>query len=120
MARVSSAANRVHYSGLGCGGHWTYLGTAGATVRFREVIDSGKSSTCKGVGEVTLSREGARLRYRFSGDGVVSGAQVLHELDHFLLSLGIGQQRRDHALTRLEAPLQAGGNGLQRGRALRQ
>ena len=41
-------------------------------MRFSEDIDSGKSKTCKGVGQVTLIREGARLRYRFSGGGVVS------------------------------------------------
>jgi hypothetical protein len=68
----SSAANRVHYTGLNCGGHWTYLGTSGATVRFREVIDTGRGGKCKGAGEVTLTREGARLRYGFSGGGVVS------------------------------------------------
>jgi hypothetical protein len=68
----SSAANRVRYTGINCGGHWTYLGTSGVTVRFREVIDSGRGGKCKGVGEVTLSREGPRLRYRFSGGGVVS------------------------------------------------
>ena len=68
----NSTANRVHYSGLGCGGRWTYLGTIGETVRFREVIDSGRSATCKGTGEVTLMRAGSRLRFRFSGGGVVS------------------------------------------------
>lgn len=68
----SSAANRVRYSGLGCGGHWSYLGTSGATVRLREDIDSGKSAKCKGTGLITLNREGARLRYQFAGGGVVS------------------------------------------------
>jgi hypothetical protein len=68
----SSAANRVRYTGINCGGHWTYLGTSGPTVRFREVIDSGRGGKCKGAGEVTLVREGARLLYRFSGGGVVS------------------------------------------------
>jgi hypothetical protein len=68
----TTAANRVRYTGINCGGHWTYLGTSGVTVRFREVIDSGRGGKCKGVGEVTLSREGPRLRYRFSGGGVVS------------------------------------------------
>jgi hypothetical protein len=72
----ASAANSVHYSGIDCGGHWTYLGTSGATVRFREVIDSGSSASCKGVGEVTLSREGARLSYRFSGGGVISRGRL--------------------------------------------
>lgn len=72
----NNAANRVHYSGIDCGGHWTYLGTSGGTVRFREVIDSGKSAKCKGVGQVTLSREGARLRYRFSGGDVVSRGRL--------------------------------------------
>jgi hypothetical protein len=71
-ALSSSTANRVRYTGINCGGRWTYLGTSGATVRFREVIDSGKSAKCKGVGEVSLSREGARLLYRFEGGGVVS------------------------------------------------
>src|SRR5205085_305792 len=63
----NSRANWVHYTGIDCGGHWTYLGTSGSTVRFREVIESGKSKTCKGVGQVTLTRDGARLRYRFAG-----------------------------------------------------
>jgi hypothetical protein len=69
---ATSAVNAVHYTGIDCGGHWTYLGTTGTTVRFREVIDSGRSPACKGVGEVTLIRSGARLQYRFGGGGVVS------------------------------------------------
>jgi hypothetical protein len=69
---ATSEPNTVHYTGLNCGGDWTYLGTSGAAVHFREVIDTGNSSTCKGVGEVTVSREAARLRYQFSGGGVVS------------------------------------------------
>jgi hypothetical protein len=68
----SATANRVHYTGINCGGHWAYSGTSGVTVSFREVIDIGKGGKCKGVGEVTLRREEARLRYRFSGGGVVS------------------------------------------------
>jgi hypothetical protein len=69
---ATTAVNEVHYTGIDCGGHWTYLGATGTTVRFREVIDSGRSSACKGVGEVTLIRLGGRLQYRFSGGGVVS------------------------------------------------
>jgi hypothetical protein len=68
----NSASNPVHYTGLNCSGHWTYLGTTAETARFREVIASGKSAKCKGVGEVTLTRTGTRLRYRFTGGGVVS------------------------------------------------
>ena len=69
---TNSAENRVRYSGIDCGGNWTYLGTSGATVRFREMIDTGRSTACKGVGEVTLTRAGDRLGYRFAGGGVVS------------------------------------------------
>ncbi|TMK40125.1 MAG: hypothetical protein E6G56_08990 [Actinobacteria bacterium] len=66
------AANPVRYTGINCGGHWTYLGASGQTVRFREVIDSGQSKTCKGVGAVSVTRAGAGLRYEFRGGGVVS------------------------------------------------
>ncbi len=72
--------NRVHYTGIDCSGHWTYLGRPNAivtspTYRFREVIDSGAGKACKGVGIVSLSDQGqppGRLRYEFRGGGVVS------------------------------------------------
>jgi hypothetical protein len=70
----ASAANHVYYSRIDCSGHWTYLGVSGAKVRFREVIDHGKSATCTGVGEITLVRQGAQLRYQFTAPGEVSRA----------------------------------------------
>ena len=67
-----SARNSVAYTGINCRGHWTYLGTRGDRSRFREVIDRGRGGKCKGVGEVTLGREGERLRFTFKGGGVES------------------------------------------------
>jgi hypothetical protein len=67
------AANTVHYSGIDCGGNWSYLGNAGTTYRFREVIDRGAGGSCKGVGTVQLTPEGSnRLGYSFRGGGVSS------------------------------------------------
>jgi hypothetical protein len=68
-----SARNTVSYTGIDCGGHWTYLGARGPDYRFREVIDRGRGGKCKGVGEVTLQRQGHdRLQYTFRGGGVES------------------------------------------------
>jgi hypothetical protein len=68
----SRAHNTVHYTGIDCGGRWTYLGREDAAYRFREVITRGKSATCKGVGTVTLTPAEDRLRYEFRGGGIVS------------------------------------------------
>jgi hypothetical protein len=69
----SGTRNTVHYSGIDCSGNWTYLGRTNRAFRFREVIDRGKSSTCKGVGTVSLIPKGTnQLRYEFRGGGVVS------------------------------------------------
>ena len=67
------AANTVHYTGIDCGGNWTYLGRSDGAYRFREVIDRGAGGTCKGVGVVTLTpTSGDRLRYLFQGGGIES------------------------------------------------
>jgi hypothetical protein len=69
----SGKQNTVHYSGINCSGNWTYLGRTNGAFRFREVINRGKSSTCKGVGTVSLTPKGTtQLRYEFRGGGVVS------------------------------------------------
>ena len=91
------AANTVHYTGIDCGGNWTFLG--GATVAatkvvgeveittsttrypFREVINRGAGGECKGVGKVTLTPTGAnRVFYEFRGGGVESTG-VLSRVD---------------------------------------
>jgi Tuberculosis necrotizing toxin len=65
--------NTVHYTGIDCSGHWTYLTRSGRSYQFREVITSGEGGTCKGVGRVTLTRVDAnQVRYVFRGGGVVS------------------------------------------------
>jgi hypothetical protein len=64
--------NPVRYSGLDCSGTWHYLGPRGDSFRFRETIDAGRSDTCKGVGVVTVTPAGGRLRYDFRGGGVES------------------------------------------------
>ncbi|MGH2956344.1 MAG: hypothetical protein ACRDL6_05045 [Solirubrobacterales bacterium] len=79
------AANTVHYTGIDCGGNWTFRGEADAGVqtgdatrvtpvyRFSEVIDRGAGGSCKGVGTVTLTPTGAdTVTYEFRGGGVVS------------------------------------------------
>lgn len=71
-----SARNSVSYSGIDCAGRWTYLGAPRDQYRFREVIDRGRGGNCKGVGEVTLRREGERLRYTFRGGGVKSSGTL--------------------------------------------
>ena len=65
--------NTVHYTGIDCSGHWTYLTRKGGSYQFREVITSGKGGKCKGVGRVTLTRvDPDHVRYVFRGGGVVS------------------------------------------------
>ena len=65
--------NTVHYTGIDCSGHWTYLTRKGGSYQFREVITSGKGGKCKGVGRVTLTRvDPEHVRYVFRGGGVVS------------------------------------------------
>jgi hypothetical protein len=65
--------NTVAYTGLNCRGHWRYLGHNGSSYDFEEVIDAGRSATCKGVGTVALAPlHGDRLAYVFQGGGVVS------------------------------------------------
>jgi len=79
------AANTVHYTGIDCGGNWTFLSEAEGGVqtgdvtrvtpvyRFRELIDRGAGGSCKGEGIVTLTPQGDdRLGYRFRGGGIVS------------------------------------------------
>lgn len=65
--------NEVSYTGIDCGGRWTYLGMAGTAFRFREVIDQGQGGDCKGAGTVTLAPiPDGRLDYIFQGGGVSS------------------------------------------------
>jgi hypothetical protein len=72
-----SRRNPVRYSGLDCTGTWAFLGSAGGSLRFREVITAGKSDTCKGSGTVTLVPLSAgALRYRFSGGGISSAGVI--------------------------------------------
>jgi hypothetical protein len=71
--------NTVHYTGIDCSGHWSFLGINGKTYRFREVIDRGEGGTCKGAGTVTLTLHGDEARYAFRGGGVVSRG-VLHRV----------------------------------------
>jgi hypothetical protein len=73
------AENPVSYTGINCGGNWTFLGSHGSvnrTYRFREVIDRGRGGNCKGVGIVSLLALGDRrpthVKYEFRGGGVVS------------------------------------------------
>jgi hypothetical protein len=67
------ALNTVHYTGIDCDGHWTFLRRDDGAYRFREVIDRGAGGTCKGKGIVTLTPRGENtLGYRFRGGGVVS------------------------------------------------
>jgi hypothetical protein len=78
-----SSANHVDYTGINCGGHWSFLGTAGPAYRFQEVIDQGVGGNCKGVGEVSVTPRPAgnlvsnKLDYAFRGAGVESSG-VLH------------------------------------------
>ncbi len=66
--------NPVHYGGqINCSGNWTYTGVKGATVDFRERINSGVGGSCKGSGQVEVTPQGAKLRYSFSGGGIQSG-----------------------------------------------
>jgi hypothetical protein len=67
------ARNTVQYTGINCTGHWVYRGRPRKAFRFREVIDTGRSTKCKGVGLVTLTPHGKnQLIYRFHGGGVIS------------------------------------------------
>ena len=71
------AQNTVEYTGIDCGGNWTYLGRAGSAFRFREDIDRGAGGDCKGEGTVTLTPVSADgVDYSFRGGGV-SSAGVL-------------------------------------------
>lgn len=68
-----SADNSVSYTGIDCGGRWTYTGMAGDAFVFRELIDSGEGGKCKGVGTVTLApTPDGQLDYQFRGGGVTS------------------------------------------------
>jgi hypothetical protein len=67
------AANTVHYTGIDCGGNWTFLGRQDGGFRFREVIDRGAGGNCKGVGVVTLTpRTENTVGYVFKGGGIES------------------------------------------------
>lgn len=71
------AANTVHYSGIDCGGNWTYLGRSVTAYRFREVIDRGAGGSCKGTGLVTLTPVSQDvLAYEFRGGGIESRGRL--------------------------------------------
>jgi hypothetical protein len=71
------AKNTVHYTGINCGGNWTYLGRSGEAYRFREVINRGAGDTCKGVGRVAMTPRGPdTVDYLFRGGGVESRGQL--------------------------------------------
>lgn len=72
-SRDNRLRNRVHYTGIDCGGIWTYLRRHGPDLLFREMIDRGRGGECKGTGTVTLRYVADdRLRYEFRGGGVSS------------------------------------------------
>ena len=65
--------NTVHYTGIDCSGHWTYLTRSGRSYQFREVITSGRGGKCKSFGRVTLTKVDAQhASYVFRGGGVIS------------------------------------------------
>jgi hypothetical protein len=65
--------NTVHYSGIDCGGNWTFLGRQSEVYRFREEINRGAGGNCKGTGIVTLTAKGDdSLAYVFRGGGIES------------------------------------------------
>jgi hypothetical protein len=85
------AKNTVRYTGINCGGNWTYLGvgvvnsggtgeaeaTSTSIYRFREVINRGAGGSCKGVGHVTMTPRGPdTVAYAFKGGGVESRGQL--------------------------------------------
>lgn len=68
-----SPDNRVHYTGIDCGGHWEYVGRNATSYTFREVIDEGETRVCKGTGKVRLApTPDGRLYYLFRGGGIAS------------------------------------------------
>jgi hypothetical protein len=72
------ASNTVHYTGIDCGGNWTYLGRSGEDYRFHEVIDRGAGGSCKGSGLVTVTPESeANVTHRFRGGGIVSSGDLI-------------------------------------------
>lgn len=69
--------NTVTYTGIDCGGNWTYEGREGDAFRFRELIDRGGGGDCKGSGQVLLSPVSANtVSYRFDGGGVESTGEL--------------------------------------------
>lgn len=65
--------NTVHYTGIDCGGNWTFVKREGSAFLFREVIDRGKGGDCKGEGDVRLVPFAADgLDYTFRGGGIES------------------------------------------------
>jgi hypothetical protein len=65
--------NTVSYTVIDCSGNWTYEGRDGAAFTFREVINSGKGGSCKGVGRVSLTPFAPDgVDYVFRGGGVES------------------------------------------------
>ena len=72
-----SKQNTVRYSGIDCSGSWDFLGATSTAYRFREVIDRGKSKSCKGKGTVELTPLTQNsVDYEFRGGGVTSAGRL--------------------------------------------
>ena len=72
-----SKQNTVRYSGIDCSGSWDFLGATSTAYRFREVIDRGKSKSCKGKGTVELTPLTQNsVDYVFRGGGVTSAGRL--------------------------------------------
>ena len=72
-----SKQNTVRYSGIDCSGSWDFLGATSTAYRFREVIDRGKSKSCKGKGTVELTPLTQNsVDYVFRGGGVTSTGRL--------------------------------------------
>jgi hypothetical protein len=72
-----SKQNTVRYGGLDCSGTWDFLGASATAYRFRELIDRGRSKSCKGKGTVELTPLSQNsVGYVFRGGGVTSRGEL--------------------------------------------
>jgi hypothetical protein len=79
---------RVAYTGIECGGQWTFEGVIGSLppgYQFTETIEEGAGGSCKGTGTVSLSPiQGhapnspaySQMTYSFTGGGVTSSGTL--------------------------------------------
>jgi hypothetical protein len=80
-AVIFNGTGRVAYTGIDCAGDWrlTGGGDPSGTYAFRETINEGAGSECKGTGTVHLKNLAPKgLRYRFEGGGVTSQGILRH------------------------------------------